>query len=281
MLKKIFFFILFVAIVLVATAFLTYRPLPDNSNRPVSQWLPPDPQGRLAQAILPDTQAHPDLSGVHVFPDGLESFVARLALAEAAQYSLDVQYYIWRNDTSGHLLLQALQRAAERGVRVRLLLDDTNTAGMDGLLLALDAHANAEVRLFNPFMQRDFRPIAYLSDFFRLNRRMHNKSFTADGVVSIVGGRNVGDEYFGAGDGVMFADLDVSVTGSVVPAIEADFDRYWASESVYPITTIIPDGTLTSFATTPRDDTPTREYLAKLAASDYLTRLQSGTLQPV
>lgn len=281
MLKKLFFFIAFLALALLVTALLTHKKLPDNSQRSVSQWLPPNPQGRLAQAIVPETEARPGLSGVHVFADGLEAFIARLALAEAAEYALDVQYYIWHNDTSGHLLLQALQRATERGVRVRLLLDDNNTAGMDGLLLALDSHANAEVRLFNPFMQRGFRPLGYLSDFFRLNRRMHNKSFTADGVVSIVGGRNVGDEYFGAGDGVMFADLDVSVTGAVVPTIEADFDRYWASESTYPITTILPDGTPEPFAVAPRDDAATRAYLDKLAASDYLARLQSGGLKPV
>ncbi|MDO5090951.1 MAG: phospholipase D family protein [Cardiobacteriaceae bacterium] len=281
MLKKLFFFLLFVVVALVITAFVTHQGLPPNDNRTASQWLPPNPEGQLAQAILPGNAAHPGMSGVHVFADGMEAFLARLALAEAAQYSLDVQYYIWHNDTSGHLLLQALQRAADRGVRVRLLLDDNNTKGMDGVLLALDAHANAEVRLFNPFMQRGFRPVAYLSDFFRLNRRMHNKSFSVDGVVSIVGGRNVGDEYFGAGDGVMFADLDVSVTGEVVPAIEADFDRYWQSESAYPITTIIPDGIPEVFATTPRNDAATKAYLDKLAAADYLARLKGDALQPV
>ncbi|MDO4776592.1 MAG: phospholipase D family protein [Cardiobacteriaceae bacterium] len=281
MLKKLALFMVFLVIVLVITAFISRRELPANHNRTVSQWLPPNPDGVLARAILSANAAHPGLSGVHAFADGMEAFIARLALAETAQYSLDVQYYIWHNDTSGHLLLQALQRAAGRGVRVRLLLDDNNTQGMDGVLLALDAHENAEVRLFNPFMQRGFRPIGYLSDFFRLNRRMHNKSFTADGLVSIVGGRNVGDEYFGAGDGVMFADLDVSVTGSVVPAIEDDFDRYWASESSYPITTILPDGLPTPFADTPRDDAQTREYLGKLAASDYVERLRDGGLRPV
>ena len=281
MLKKILLFIILLVVVLAVTALVTRRELPANHKRTVSQWLPPNPDGVLARAILPANAAHPGLNGVHAFADGMEAFLARLALAETAQYSLDVQYYIWHNDTSGHLLLQALQRAAERGVRVRLLLDDNNTQGMDGLLLALDAHENAEVRLFNPFMQRSFRPLGYLSDFFRLNRRMHNKSFTVDGLVSIVGGRNVGDEYFGAGDGVMFADLDVSVTGSIVSAIENDFDRYWASESSYPVTTILPDSVPAPFATTPRDDAQTLEYLGKLASSDYVERLRSGGLRPI
>src|SRR5690606_10063774 len=105
-------------------------------------------------------------------------------------------YYIWRTDMSGILLAEALYRAAERGVRVRLLLDDNNTVGADPMLAALDSHENIEVRLFNPFPIRRYRILGYLGDFARLNRRMHNKSFTVDNQVTIVGGRNVGDEYF-------------------------------------------------------------------------------------
>ena len=121
-----------------------------------------------------------------------------MALIEAAASTLDVQYYIWHADLTGRLLLDALRRAADRGVRVRLLLDDNNTGGMDRLLAALDAHPQVEVRLFNPFRQRRVRAFGYLTEFGRLNRRMHNKSLTADGVATIVGGRNVGDEYFDA-----------------------------------------------------------------------------------
>ena len=163
--------------------------------------------------------------------------------AEAAQRSLDVQYYIWREDISGTLLLDALRRAAERGVRVRLLLDDNNTKGMDPTLAALNAQSNIEVRLFNPFRYRSARVWGYMTDFSRLNRRMHNKSFTADGVATIVGGRNIGDEYFGAGEDVGFIDLDVIAIGAAVAEVQKSFDEYWKSASAYPADRILPAAT--------------------------------------
>src|SRR5690606_35190852 len=129
----------------------------------------------------------------------------------------------------------------DRGVRVRLLMDDNGTAGLDDLLSALHSHPNIEVRLFNPFLVRKPKIIGFLTDFPRANRRMHNKSFTADGVATIIGGRNIGDEYFGAADGLLFADLDVLAIGAVVNDVSMDFDLYWASESSYPADLILPD----------------------------------------
>ncbi|PAT41468.1 hypothetical protein CK623_00560 [Vandammella animalimorsus] len=262
---------------LLLLAWASHQPLPDNRQRSVSQRLPVNPEGRLARHLLAQVEAHPGLSGIYALRDGRDAFLARLALAQSAQYSLDVQYYIWHDDISGRLLLQSLYQAAERGVRVRLLLDDNNTGGMDGLLAAANAHPNIEVRLFNPFMQRGMRPLGYLSDFFRLNRRMHNKSFSADGVVTIVGGRNVGDEYFGAGNGVMFADLDVAAVGPVVQAVEQDFDRYWASESSYPAENIISAAPLALDAA-PSQDAGTQGYLKALAQSAFAQQLEAGTL---
>ncbi|MFS8064677.1 MAG: phospholipase D-like domain-containing protein, partial [Luteimonas sp.] len=195
---------------------------------------------RLGLATAPRTQAHPGQSGVLMLADGREAFATRMLLAEAADRSLDVQVYIWHADLTGILLMQAMRAAADRGVRVRVLLDDNNTAGMDDSLAALDSHPNIEVRLFNPFMQRDWRWVGYLSDFARLNRRMHNKTMTADNRASIVGGRNIGDEYFDAGQEVAFVDLDVLATGAVVPQVSVDFDRYWASESAYPVASLLP-----------------------------------------
>src|SRR3954463_8873875 len=167
----------------------------------------------LVESTAPLAKAHPGLSGTRALADGREAFAARVQLIDAAQHSIDCQYYIWRNDVSGTLLLEALRRAAQRGVRVRLLLDDHNTAGLDGLLAALDSQQHFEVRLFNPHRLRDWRLLGLLADFARLNRRMHNKSFTVDGAVSIVGGRNVGDEYFGGHQEISFIDLDVLVVG--------------------------------------------------------------------
>ena len=177
---------------------------------------------------------HPGRSGLLRLANGRDAFAARVRLADVAERSLDVQYYIWQNDLTGTLLLGALRRAADRGVRIRLLLDDNGTRGLDDVIRTLVAHRNIEVRLFNPFATRGWRVLESVLEFVRLNRRMHNKSFTADNQVTIVGGRNVGDAYFGAEVGLLFVDLDVLAIGPVVADVSRDFDGYWASESSYP-----------------------------------------------
>jgi putative cardiolipin synthase len=190
---------------------------------------------RLGRAVARHAAAHPGKSGIHALPVASDAFVARYVLAAAAEKSLDVQYYIWRGDETGHLLFEALWQAAGRGVRVRLLLDDINTGGLDPVLAALDAHPLIEVRLYNPFANRTLRALNFLTDFGRVNRRMHNKSFTADNEATIVGGRNIGNEYFGATSDVAFADLDVIAVGPVVREVSAAFDLYWNSASAYPL----------------------------------------------
>ncbi len=211
-------------------------PLDDRSSSAVLQ---DTSDTRLGKAALPMVQAHPGKSGVFALSDGRDAFAARVLLADASERSLDIQYYIWNGDKTGTLLFEALRRAADRGVRVRLLLDDNSTAGLDTILAALDAHPNIEVRLFNPFMHRRWRALSFLTDFWRLNRRMHNKSFTADNQATIIGGRNVGDEYFDAGQGVSFVDLDVLAIGPVVNDVSKDFDHYWASDSSYPAARVL------------------------------------------
>lgn len=180
------------------------------------------------------------VSKIRALRDPREAFAARLNAAASARRSLDVQYYIWHDDTSGSLMFKAVLDAADRGVRVRLLIDDNNTAGLDATLAALSAHPNAEVRVFNPFMIRRPHWIGYLIDFFRLNHRMHNKSFTADREITIVGGRNIGDEYFDAPNAaVVFADLDVMAVGPVAADVADDFDRYWLSKDSCPIEDLV------------------------------------------
>ena len=219
--------------------------LPTMPERPASEALNAQQtaQTQLGRAIAPQLLQHPGLSGIHTLSDPLEAFAARMLLARAAERSLDVQYYIWRGDQTGTLLLQALMAAAERGVRVRLLLDDGGTAGLDTALAALVLHPQIEVRLFNPFVLRWPKPLGYVTDFNRANRRMHNKSFTADNQASIVGGRNIGDEYFGATDGVLFTDLDVLAMGPIVAEVSQEFDRYWSSASAWPLLAIVPAAT--------------------------------------
>lgn len=219
--------------------------LPSLDERTQSSYLDIPATPRLDSTLgIPSTPSKADISHIYLLNDAHEAFVARAALIEAADHTLDLQYYIWHNDISGKLLFNLIHRAAERGVRVRLLLDDNNTNGMDDLLLALDNHPNIEVRLFNPFIFRKWRALGYVADFPRLNRRMHNKSFTADNRATILGGRNIGDEYFKVNDDTIFADLDILATGRVVTEVSQDFDRYWASHSAYNATSIIKRGNL-------------------------------------
>lgn len=237
--------------------------------------------GKVARA--PDDAAL-GTSGVHAINDPHEAFAARALLAGAAERSLDLQYYSWGDDTTGWLLLEALWRAAERGVRVRLLLDDGATKGMDATLAALDCHRNIDVRLFNPFPDRRFRVLGYLTDFFRLNRRMHNKSFTADSQATIVGGRNVGNKYFGATDGMAFADLDIIAVGTVVDAVSRTFDGYWNSASAYPVQLLAAPPTEESRDTLQRrlreicDAPEAEEYLKVVESTEMMDKLLAGAL---
>lgn len=210
--------------------------LPSIEGRSISASLTDTADTRLGHAIEPQVREHPGTSGVVALAHGREAFAIRALLIEAAERSIDAQYYIWENDLSGTLLFEALQRAADRGVRVRLLLDDNRTVGMDKPLAALDAHPGIEVRLFNPLKCRSFRVVDYVGDFSRVNRRMHNKAFIVDNQAAIVGGRNIGDEYFEAGQAAVMYDLDALAIGETVHDISNDFDRYWrASRRIRPI----------------------------------------------
>ena len=238
----------------------------------------------LGRVIAPLAQAHPGESGAFPLPDARDAFAARILLARAAERTLDVQYYIWRLDTTGTLLLEALHEAADRGVRVRLLLDDNGIAGLDTVLAALDQHPQIEVRLFNPFRVRHPKWLGYLTDFSRANRRMHNKSFTADNQATIIGGRNVGDEYFGATEGVLFADLDLLAAGPVVQELSQDFDRYWASASAYPVAQVLPAVApeqlpeLASQARHIAQDPRAAAYMAAVRELPFVHDLVRGTL---
>jgi putative cardiolipin synthase len=213
--------------------------LPSLDNRIETSALADTGITRIGRALSAEVAAHPGKSGILPLARPRDAFAARGVLAGAADKSIDVQYYIWHGDHAGYLLFEALWDAAERGVRVRMLLDDANTAGLDPTIAALDAHPNIEVRLYNPFVQRGSRAVGYISDFTRLNRRMHNKSFTVDNQISVVGGRNIGNEYFGAGGGVVFADLDVVAVGPVVREVSKGFDTYWNSPSAYPAASFV------------------------------------------
>ena len=243
-----------------------------------------DTNNELAKVVSTLRTNRDNLTGIYPLSDSHDSFAARASLIQAAEHTLDLQYYIWHNDASGQLLARALMQAADRGVKVRLLLDDNNTNGLDALMLRLDAHPNIQVRLFNPFVNRKFRFVGYLTEFKRLNHRMHNKAFIVDQQAAILGGRNIGDEYFGNGDGVMFMDLDVLAVGEVTEDVSADFERYWRSPSSYALAQILGEKKVY----TPKEKLKPEErakrqedrqtYLQKIQESDFANELQEQRL---
>ena len=187
---------------------------------------------------------HSGQSGFHLLSNGVDAFTLLGLSARAAGRSLDVQYYIWHDDLTGRLLALALLDAADRGVRVRVLLDDMDARAKNFTLAALAAHPNISVRLFNPFASRRGllnKGIEALTSFSRINHRMHNKTWIADNRFVISGGRNIGDEYFAAGDAVNFVDLDLAIVGPAVQQFSNSFDRYWNSDMVWPIQSLSPN----------------------------------------
>ena len=175
-------------------------------------------------------------SGFYLLSDNADAFVARFALATIAEKTLDIQYYIMHNDASGRYLTYAILSAADRGVHVRILVDDINMSGRDSNFKMLSQHENIEIRIFNPLSNRDwFRNIELLINLDRAGRRMHNKAFIADNASAIIGGRNIGDEYFDARNNLNFVDLDLLTVGPIVNDVTKSFDDYWQSQWSTPI----------------------------------------------
>jgi putative cardiolipin synthase len=182
-------------------------------------------------------EQHPGQSGFYPLVDGIDALAARLLMAERAERTIDAQYYLIRDDITSHAFVRALLRAADRGVRVRLLLDDIFTGGYDAGMAGLDTHPNFSIRIFNPFARRSARFMDGITSFSRINRRMHNKSFTVDNQITLIGGRNIADEYFGAREDAKFGDLDVIGIGPVVQDVSDMFDSYWNHARAAPIET--------------------------------------------
>src|SRR5438270_1973376 len=216
--------------------------LPMRTEQPYSAALKPSSESPLVR-IAQDSSPGPVLTGFRLMPLGVYSLDARIQLARRARYSLDLQYYLIQNDRTGRLLMRSLRDAALRGVRVRLLVDDLNTVGGDPMFRGLAAFPNVEVRLFNPFccvrQSVASRFAASLVEFRRLNHRMHNKLFIADGAMAVMGGRNIADEYFARSATSNFVDMDVLVAGNVVPRLASIFDAYWNSREAYPVAAIL------------------------------------------
>ncbi len=240
----------------------------------------------LDALIAPAEARHPGQSGLRLVSEGPEAFAIRAHVARIAGRSIDVQTYIWHGDQTGLAIAQTLLAAADRGVRVRLLLDDMDGRAKNAGMAALDAHPNIEVRMFNPLPSRSGTMAALgdlAGDARRLNRRMHNKTWIADNRIAIIGGRNLGDEYFGASEETNFVDLDFAIVGPLVQEASASFDRYWNYEATYPMAILSPDEVSEEALAQVRpmlaaalEDTKKSAYGDLLRRDDAVKRILSG-----
>ncbi|HET9693043.1 MAG TPA: phospholipase D family protein [Steroidobacteraceae bacterium] len=229
---------------------------------------------------------HPGRSGFRLVREGPEAFAIRARSAVLAGRSIDVQTYIWHADLTGSFLAVRLLEAADRGVRVRLLVDDMDARDRNYGFAALDAHPNIDVRMFNPFASRQGTLsflLEALGSFDRINRRMHNKTWIVDNRLAVVGGRNLGDEYFGASDAVNFVDLDFALVGPIVRDASDSFDRYWNSPLAYPMAALSPEavtaealGTLRERASGLAARAESSRFASELRANDAVQRLVAG-----
>jgi putative cardiolipin synthase len=234
----------------------------------------------LGRQLADDVAGQPaGQSGFYTLADGIDSLAIRLLLAHRAERSIDLQYYLIKDGITGRALIGTLLQAADRGVRVRLLVDDMFTSGYDDRIAALDSHPNFEIRIFNPF-NRGFagRARSGITGFSRINRRMHNKSFTVDNQVTVVGGRNIADEYFGAREDAKFSDLDVLGVGPVVQDVSTMFDTFWNHETAIPVPAFIdiPDDVSEELQRVRRELSAFRD---EVEASPYADALQRQVLK--
>lgn len=223
-------------------------------------------------------------SAFRIISVGVDGFLTRAQMIDAAEKTLDLQYFIFRGDETGRLLTDALMRAADRGVRVRVLVDDGDTVAGDEQISALDAHPNIEIRIFNPFVYRGHskvrRTIEFMFSASRLDYRMHNKLLVVDNAVALVGGRNIGNQYFQMDPDSQFADDDVFAGGPIAMQLSTTFDEYWNSRFAVPAAALDRQqrsGTALTERRVQASERPERHMEPlKTDGVDYVARLATG-----
>jgi len=226
-------------LLLIAVSTTSCAALPEDYPRTSSTAFPDYLETSVGQFFEEAAVRHPGKSGFAIIRHGRKAFTSRIALTELAEKTLDVQYYIWEADATGRIFAERLIETADRGVRVRILVDDINLAGWDAQVASMDAHPNIEIRVFNPFANREKRTFDFLIDLNRINHRMHNKLMVMDNAVAIVGGRNIGNHYFGVATDANFRDLDIAAAGPVVRETSEVFDYFWAGDWAVPIAALV------------------------------------------
>ena len=267
--------LLLIAILLTVSGCATHQlrdiPLQHSHAQPPSQL------GTLFEVAKRIEQLNgPGKSTYLALSDNLDALRWRLLLADQATETIDAQYYLWNGDESGRLLMLHLIEAADRGVRVRLLVDDIFTIDADTSIAALDNHPNIEIRIFNPWQGRGSllrRATEYIGSSRRLNQRMHNKLFVADNHVAIVGGRNISNPYFGLGEHYNFRDMEVITAGPVAEDISDSFDIYWNNDWAVTGEAFIPPGYEPPAVATFRE-----ELRKELQSPDRLDRVDLDSL---
>jgi putative cardiolipin synthase len=267
--------------------------LPPGSSYPKTHSVSlSDPQTtRFGCQFANAAQQNPGRSGFRIFNVGIDGFLLRLEMINAAERTLDLQYYIFRGDESGRLITDALLRASDRGVRVRVLVDEGESVPGDEQLFRLAGHANIEIRVFNPWAYRGhskfIRDAEYLLRHSRLDYRMHNKLFVADGSVGLLGGRNIGDQYFQIDPESQFADDDVFAAGPITRDLSSEFDEFWNSAFASPAEALQHrnTGDVAAYSTrhyrpaeAPKLKSAGLNYAEKLATGEPLAGLMSGAL---
>ena len=250
--------------------------LPANSDRMPSFRFSDTHNSTFGRAFDIQRREHPGSSGFLLLSNGLDAFVARAAFARGAERSIDAQYYMLHDDLTGRLFISELIKASDRGVRVRLLVDDMDLAGRDLSMAVLNALPNFEVRIFNPFSRDMWRTPQFVTRFGDVTRRMHNKSFTVDAQVTVLGGRNIGNEYFEANPVIAFGDLDVWGIGPVARDVSQSFDAYWNHPLAYPVSSLVAQTPDTNAIAKFRSEL--QAFVVTQADSDYIEALRESSL---
>ncbi len=287
--KKLIGWSLFTLLVMaVSSIFVADHLMPPATGRPSTTLPLAEDATALDRELVPLLARHPGRTGAILLPDGIDAYAARAISARQAGRSLDLQYYIWHDDLTGRMLANEAWDAAERGVRVRILLDDIGIGDMDATLLAMDSHDNIELRVYNPFRNRTgvLRLLEMVQRAWGVNHRMHNKAWIADGRVAVVGGRNVGVEYFSAAEEFNFHDLDIVLFGPAVEQASTIFDDFWNSEAAIPIAALNrkPPATIRAVLAQIQDEAESEEarrFLDAMDVSPSVRRYFTRELTPI
>lgn len=272
--------VVFVAVICIALCGCASLPPGSDFPKPASSALVHPEQTALGKQFDNAAREHSGKSGFRIIPVGADGFLARMQMINAAERTLDLQYFIFRGDDTGRLLTDAVLHAADRGVRVRILIDDGETMAGDEQIEKLEAHQSIEIRIFNPFAYRGHSMLIRASEFAlnssRLDYRMHNKLLVVDNSIALIGGRNIGDQYFQIDPESQFADDDVFAAGPVVQKLSTTFDEFWNSALSIPVEALSGGNSSHAQLNAHREELHQQTRQSQADGIDYVKRIAIG-----